>query len=390
MFCLREHKSNLSLLVCLLVGVWCANAYASPAGDDEVDHVALAERLFADGHLERAKQTLTRVDVNKEGLDLKAYYLVSGLIDLQENRHQAAESKFQKAINLGEKRTIVLMGLAQAHYQQQEFSDALSALKRTQPMYGGSPTGFLMAAHCLWAENELNEAFETLRHGQSLFPLNLTLLRQDLLYLIERELFHEAIVRGSALLTHSAVTEDDILAIAHAFRSANQHFQSIHFLERARLLHKHTTRLTELLAHVYLSVNRPYVSGMLFESLARLDARYAFEAAQAFKAARRFSRALALNTRVLESDKRFKQRLSILIDDGRFFEVAAMEETLERLALLKDDEIRYALAYAHFKSAEGARAKTHLNAIEDPKLFDQVSALRRSILGCEESGWKCL
>ena len=156
------------------------------------------------------------------------------------------------------------------------------------------------------------------------------------------------------------------------------------------MLHTNKTRLTELLAHVYLSVNRPYVSGMLFESLARQDVKYAFEAAQAFKSARRFSRALGLNTRVLDSDKRFKQRLSILIDDGRFFEVAAMEETLERLALLEDDEIRYALAYAHFKSAEGARAKTHLNAIEDPKLFDQVSALRRSILGCEESGWKCL
>ena len=170
MFCPGENNSNLSLLVCLIVGIWCASVDAAPAEDDEVDHVALAERLFADGHLERAKQTLTRVDVNKEGLDLRAYYLVSGLIDLQESRHQAAESKFQRAIKLGEKRTIVFMGLAQAHYQQQEYRDALSALKRTQPMYGGSPTGFLMAAHCLWAENEFNDALVTLRRGQSLFP----------------------------------------------------------------------------------------------------------------------------------------------------------------------------------------------------------------------------
>ena len=111
MFCPGENNSNLSLLVCLIVGIWCASVDAAPAEDDEVDHVALAERLFADGHLERAKQTLTRVDVNKEGLDLRAYYLVSGLIDLQESRHQAAESKFQRAIKLGEKTNDRLHGV---------------------------------------------------------------------------------------------------------------------------------------------------------------------------------------------------------------------------------------------------------------------------------------
>ena len=50
MFCPGENNSNLSLLVCLIVGIWCASGCA-PAEDDEVDHVALAERLFADGHL---------------------------------------------------------------------------------------------------------------------------------------------------------------------------------------------------------------------------------------------------------------------------------------------------------------------------------------------------
>ena len=78
-------------------------------------------------------------------------------------------------------------------------------------------------------------------------------------------------------------------------------------------------------------------------------------------------------------DKRYKQRLAILIEDGRFFEVGAMEKTLARLGLLADDEIRYALAYAHFKSALGQRAKHHLNQIEDVQLLEQVSTLRRPL-----------
>ena len=120
------------------------------------------------------------------------------------------------------------------------------------------------------------------------------------------------------------------------------------------------------------------------------DIKYAFEAAQAFKMAKRFVRALSQNAKVPNVEKRFKQRLAILVEDGRFFEVAAMETTLSRLGLLDDDELRYAIAYAHFKSAAAKKAKHHLNQIEDTRLLEQVSALRRSIATCEESGWKCL
>lgn len=374
------------MYICLLVSL-CA----SPALSNEaVDHIALAERLYADGHIDRAQQALSHVDAEAEGTDLRALNMISGLIGLHQKSYQSATQKLNVAIELGEQRSLVFLGLAQAYYHQQKFGPALIALKRAQPIYGGNQAGYLMAAQCHWSQRAYGQALAALNQGEQVFKANLPLIRQAVLYLVELKLYHQAIVKSDELIRHKDITASDILAVAHALRSAGQSYQAIVLLERVRIYHPQSDRLTELLAHTYLTVNKPYTAGLLFERLAQRDTKYAYETAQAYKRAKRFVRALAANTKVPAADKRFKQRVSILVDDGRFFEVGAMEKTLERLDLLKDDEIRYALAYAHFKSASGQKAKRHLNAIGNAGLLDQVSALRRSIVACEESGWKCL
>ncbi len=358
--------------------------------DEDVDHIALAERLYADGHVARAQQALSRVDPEADGTDLKALNMIAGLIDLNQKSYASAAKRLNKAIQLGEKRSLVFLGLAQSYYYQQQFGEALTALETANPVYGGTQAGYLMAAQCHWSQAAHGQALAVLQRGQAQFSGTLPLIRQTVLYLVELKLYHQAIIKSDELIRHADISETDMLAVAHALRSAGQSYQVILFLERARLYHYNSVRLTELLAHTYLAVNKSYTAGTLFERIAHREPKYAYEAAQSYKSARRFVRALALNTKVPSVDKRFKQRLSILVDDGRFFEVGAMEKTLERLDLLKDNEIRYALAYAHFKSASGQSAKRHLNAIDDTRLLDQVSALRRSIVACEESGWKCL
>jgi tetratricopeptide (TPR) repeat protein len=374
------------VLTYLLLSLFASTAFS----DEAVDHIALAERLYADGHIKRAQQVLSLVNAEAEDADLRALNMISGLIDLQQQSYQSATQKLNLAIELGERRSLVFLGLAQAHYYQQKFGPALIALKRAQPIYGGNQAGYLMAAQCHWAQGMHGHALAILEQGQQYFDAALPIIRQAVLYLVELELYHQAIIKSDELIRHKGITAGDVLAVAHALRSAGQYYQVITLLERARMYHPQSDRLSELLAHTYLTVNKPFTAGMLFGALAQRDAKYAYETAQAYKSARRFVRALAANTKVPAADKRFKQRLSILVDDGRFFEVGAMEKTLERLDLLKDDEIRYALAYAHFKSASGKRAKHHLNAIEDAKMLEQVSALRRSIVACEESGWECL
>ena len=390
MYQLATASFRFRLLLLLTAVLITAPAYLLAKTEEEIDYVALAERLYADGHVTRAEQTLKRVDLDREDTDLKAYYLISGLIALQRKAFQDATGRLEKAIEHGETRSLVYLALAQAYFQQENYTKTLDALQRTNPKYGGIPSGYHMAGQCHWALNQHGEALEVLNKGHLKFPNQVVTLRQKVLYLVDLGLYHEALLASDGLMQHASVTEDDVVAVVHALRKAQQPFQVISLLEQTRVYRPTSQRLKRLLAHAYHEAGKPYSAGLIFESLSVQASEYAFEAAHAFKLAKRYVRALSQNAKVPDPTKRYKQRLSILLDDQRFFEIVGMEATLSRLGLLDDDEIRYALAYAHFKSAAGHKAKRHLNLIEDAKLLDQVSALRYSIATCEESGWKCL
>ena len=389
-FCLSPRVLLVTGLFIFGISSGGAPRVALAESDEGVDYVGLAERLYADGHIERAEQTLRRVNVEDASVDKKAFYLVSGLIALQRKAYPRATQSFIAAIKAGETRAMVYLGLGQAYFHQSKYEGALNALREASPLFGGLSAGYLMAAECYWSLGQPGSALLVLTLAEDEFPEQINATRQRILYLVELGLSHEAIEVSDRLMRHENVTEDDFIAVAQALRQAKQLYQVVFLLEQARVYRPSSARIQQLLAHAYLDLGKPYAAALLFEALTLFDTENAYAAAQAFKAARRFVRALSQNTKVPDPAKRYTQRLSILVDAGRFFEVAAMEATLTRLGLLENDEIRYALAYAHFKSAVGQKAKHHLRFIEDVALLDQVSALRRSIAVCEESGWHCL
>jgi hypothetical protein len=58
--------------------------------------------------------------------------------------------------------------------------------------------------------------------------------------------------------------------------------------------------------------------------------------------------------------------------------------------LLEDEDLRYAVAYALFKTGEFGAAEEHLSALNRPDLFRKAAELRRAIQDCVEDSWKCL
>jgi hypothetical protein len=59
------------------------------------------------------------------------------------------------------------------------------------------------------------------------------------------------------------------------------------------------------------------------------------------------------------------------------------------LSLLQDENIRYALAYAYFRSGNFPKAETHLTVIRDASLFNAAVQLRKAMEECKNSGWEC-
>jgi hypothetical protein len=78
-----------------------------------------------------------------------------------------------------------------------------------------------------------------------------------------------------------------------------------------------------------------------------------------------------------------------LVDAEDFEAVTALEPQLNRLGLLGDQSVRYAVAYAAFKTGQFQKAEQHLREITEPELLESSLQLRKAIEACREAGWEC-
>ncbi|NNK38050.1 MAG: hypothetical protein HKP03_06185, partial [Xanthomonadales bacterium] len=123
---------------------------------------------------------------------------------------------------------------------------------------------------------------------------------------------------------------------------------------------------------------------------ALIDPTLLAEAAELYRRSGQAYRALSLNGQLADQPEKFRQRLALYLQLRYFEQAAAMETPLYRVGLLEEEDLRYAIAYALFKSGEFDRAEVHLAELTRPDLFRKAAELRRAIQDCEEDSWKCL
>jgi tetratricopeptide (TPR) repeat protein len=247
-----------------------------------------------------------------------------------------------------------------------------------------------MRARAHWELRQHDAAFRSLDAGQKAFPGQPEFSRIKLFYLIDLGLFQEVSRVGSTYLSRKNATADDYAAVGEGLRRSKQLTKARDVLEAAQLRFPDDEKIRVLLAHTYLDAGRPLIAAMLFEEAARREPKYALEAAELYLKAGRLERALFNNARVLDPVAKAKQRLGILLKQESFHLVAGMAPHLSRLGLLADQNVRYALAYAHFKAGEFEEAERHLKPVTEPRLFESAMQLRKAMATCREAGWECL
>ncbi len=359
------------------------------AVEEEIDHLAIAATLIRDGNHERAEGVLRQVSVEQPGLNLPRYYTLLGLAQLEQGHHVPASQSLRMAIAKGQTDPVVHSYLAQTLFALKRWDGVVDALRKAGEAGRRAPALFLMRARAHWELRERGLAVAVLSEGEAAFPGNPELERAKLTYLIELGLFQEVARLGTTYLRRSAATAEDCAVVAEGLRRSKQLDQATQMLEAARLRFPGETKLTVLLAHTYLDGGRPLAAAMLLEDASRTDSSLTLDAAELYQRAGRTHQALALNARVADQKAKIKQRLSILIEQERYEEVAAMESRLARLGLLADQNIRYALAYACFKTGQLDAAEAQLRHLTDAKLFQQALELRRAMQACREAGWEC-
>jgi tetratricopeptide (TPR) repeat protein len=383
---------TLALSAAVLVGAWSGSVAVSAekSPPEEVDLVALGALLIRDGHYDRAGSVLAQVDETRDDVDLARLYTLRGLVSLYTKDLAGAKAAFERAVKEGQSDPFVHVYLAQVHYGLRDYRAALTEIRAAGEAGQALPELHLMASQAHWELGDKAASWRALEAGARRFPENGAFVRRQIFMLIELGVFQEAAELGRAYLnqTGSAKPEDS-LAIGNALRRSGQPREAAEFLERAGLQSGANRDMTLELAHAYLDMGWTHAAAGVLERGADHHPDLTAEAAELYRRAGRPYYALTLNVNVQDQQKKYKQRLALLLELERFDQVTTMTDALHRVGLLEDEDLRYALAYAYFRTGRYAQAETHLAKLSRPDLFRKAGDIRKAMDECRHAAWKC-
>lgn len=377
-------------LILLLSSLLLLGAATPCTAEDDVDYLALAALMLRDGNIDRAVIALDQVDLEAEDTDIVRYYTLRGMAHLRRDEQELARDALQQAAASGEAEALVFIYLAQVNYRLEDYRAAVAALDRAGPALERVSSAYHMRAQCHWLLDEPVLALAVLDQAAAIFPEDPGFTRRKVFFLIDLGLYKEAVVQGRVYLQRSEGRLEDYVALGNALRASGELDEAAAFLEEAQLLFPGSPEVRKVLAHVYIDREQLSAAADLLHQAALLDPALSAEAAELYRRAGQTHRALLLNSQLRDQPEKFRQRLALYLELGNFEQAAAMEGPLRRVGLLADQDLRYAIAYALFRSGDFPAAEKHLAVLDRPDLFRKAAELRRAIQDCQGDSWKCL
>lgn len=362
---------------------------ASASKAQPTDFIELAAVMLKDGHHDRALLALQSVDLGYKKTDLARFYTLQGLAHLGLNDLEAARDSLQQAIKNGQQDKSIFIYLAQAYFGLKDYRNTVNAIGKAGDLINKDASLISLKAESYWHLKDPDAAIQALNDGQRTFPADLRFLKRKVFYLVELELYQEAVKLGRDYLHRSNASAADYVAFGNALRLSREYQEASNILEVARLKYPQDEMVAKLLAHTYLDQGKLNSAAFILEQAALLNPNLQAEAAEIYRRAGRFHKALTLNESIGDQKIKLKQRLSILLALKQYERAANMESSLYRTGLLEDQDVRYALAYALFSSRRFADANKHLDHLKNAELFRKGTELRRLMEVCKTEPWQC-
>lgn len=352
------------------------------AGSDlatgQIDYLGVAAVMIRDGNFERAQAALDEVDPAAEGVDAARYFTLSGLVALRRGENREAADFFELAQSAGNDDPILNVYLAQAYYSSEQYQEAIDAIDAI-PNLNQFAELYSVLAESYWRLGDQVEAYRLLSRAIELFPDRTEFLRQRIFYLVELNLTQEAAEQGLAYVESLENDPEAYVTVGEALRRGGNADLAIRTLEMGRLRFPRNERMYLALAQAYLDAEQPRNAGDMVQQAAAFNFSLYFEAAEIFRRAGDYERALFLNSQVVDEQRKALQRFNILMSMGRYEEAITLERRLADTGAFADENVVYAMAYALFETRQLDRAVGYTNRIESAELFRQATQLRRAI-----------
>lgn len=372
----------------LLSIFFCLPLWANDKAVD-VDYLSLAALLINDGNIARAESILSEVNQQDKNLDKPRFYLLKGLVALKQEQFDAAQGSFEASILAGQEDLMIHLYLAQAQFGLKQYSAALNAINQAREVGESRPAVQSMKAECYWQMKDYDQAWMVLDSSSVKFPGEQRFVRQKIKYLLELELYQDALSQAQDYLHSPAATAKDYLSLGRSLRLNKQLQEASLLLEQALLKFPGNVQLITELAHVYLDKGNRLNASDLFAQAAMIEPRLSSEAAELYRRANRLYRSLDINAGIVEQKTKLKQRLAISLELENYEMAAGMGGGLYRHGLLKDQDVRYAYAYALYRTGDFRQSVVQLSKLSRPDLFRKSTELRKAMDACQNNKWRC-
>ena len=379
--------NNILNSLLLLTLVFSLNLSAKK--QEAVNHLELASLMLKDGNLDRAEITLSKVDTKDETLDMQRFYIISALLNIKQNNAVNAIELIKKAKKIGKVDAVVNVHLAQSAYAVEDYPLVLEALSDAGPSIAKIPSIYLLRAQSYWNLKNNNMALAELDQAGEIFPKNKSFPRRKIFYYIQLGYNKQAASLGTAYLDKFKGESKDYVAIGTALYTSGDNLTALQFLETAKLKFPQDENTAKSLAAVYIQNEMYFSAAKIIHDASFNNPNLIKEAAELYRRAGSEYMALSLNGLILDQTGKLKQRMALMLQLENFEQAAGMENSLKRLQLDEDENIKYALAYSFFKIGSYSKAKDYLSKITDTDIFKKAVELRKIMADCQLEPWHC-
>ena len=388
---------SLLVLTLSLSGQAFAKKKKEDSGPSDLDRINLAKLMLRDGHGDRALAVLQQVNRTADGVIEAEYWFLLGLAQHGMDQWLGAEQALTKAIEIAAATpdtgfSVPINGFiirASALIKLKRPQDAVKSLEDAPPEAADVEAYYLVKSNAYYLDGNKHEAFNALDAGYKRLAKSDKLGSKRILMLVDLGLYQSAVDEAQVFFNRVTIKINDYIALATALIEAKQIERAILLLEQAALLYPEDIEVRSHLARAYFEDQKPLAAGDILYPVGLFESKSAQSAAELYVKAGRFIRAQRMNARVDDQQAKTRQRLIILLEQSHFEAAAALDRRIERLGLLKEEKIAYALAYAHYRSGNFKRMEQLLSLITEAALFRKSIELRRSAEECRQSIWKC-
>lgn len=382
------------VLLKAVIAIVCINMPLQLQGSEEEtsnapNEIDIALRLIKDGYYDRADVLIEKLSQNKQVSDKPRLAMVNGLSRLYQGQFSAAMQSFQEAQKGGWQDPYLSVYMAQAAFGLEDYRLAVAVITRAPADIQGNPAMTLLKVRSYLALHLYPQALQAIKEGQKRFPAHQQMSMVEIEFWSKVNLNLKVVEIVDRMLNEQR-SFTLLKQLAKVLYGEGHRQQAMKVLEALNLRTSGDPEIKSYLALLQFQAGNYWNAAFLFEQAAQFDAKYYYDAAEMYTLSGHLHRALQLNRAIFDQKKKLKQRIAILIRLHEYEKVASMTASLSRHGLLKDQSIRYALAYAQFKVGQFEESARNLSQLTDGKLFNKAIVLRTQMSQCQKAKVICV